>query len=405
MSRHDRNVRLLFGLAGASTAAILPFFVLWLRSRGMAPDRIGFVVAASALAAVVAAPVWSHAADMRLGTTRALVLSSAATAAAALLLLAVGPAFWPILVMVVAMAVAGAPGTALSDSLALNVLGPERETQYGSVRLWASLGWAGAVIVFGAWYQHAGLGAMLPLYAALTLIVAMVAATFPPFRGAEHPKHPTDHTGERLGAVGQAFRASTHLAPFLAGLFLVSTANAAALTFVPLRIASDGRGPFLVGLAAGVAAMVEVPFFASSRRLGARFGQRTLYVAGAGIYVAIFLGYGLAADPVTTAVLRALSGAGFGLLYAAMVVIAGRLVPPALRNTGQALTQTVNTGIGPIVGSALGGLVFAHAGPRPMFLGAAACAAVGAVVVWSALSGPAFSTPGAEAGRPRTAVA
>jgi PPP family 3-phenylpropionic acid transporter len=377
----DRRIRLLFFLGGVSTAALLPYYVLYLRSRGLAPDRIGFLLAAAAAAGVVAGPAWSHVADRSLGTTRTLVVSSLANALAVLLLVPVGSDVWAIAVVALAIALTQAPGTALSDALALRVLGPDRETEYGRIRLWASVGWAGAVIAFGWWFERSGLGPMPPLYAALTLIGAAVAWGFPRFRSppgeAVRPS--------RLGAAGEALRTSPRLAAFLFGVFLVSGAAAAAATFVPLRIASRGGGLFLVGLSAGVAAMIEIPFFAASTRLAARFGLRRLYVAGAGIYVVVFVGYALSAGPPAVAAFRMLFGAGFALLYASLVVVTGRLVPAHLRNTGQALMQTTSTGIGPIIGTALGGLAYAHLGASTLFLAAAGVAAVGAVVVWTAL--------------------
>ncbi|MDP9296554.1 MAG: hypothetical protein M3O88_07675, partial [Actinomycetota bacterium] len=57
-ARTARDARVLFTLGGFSTAIFLPFFVLLLRDRGLAPDRIGFLVAASAATSLVAAPVW-----------------------------------------------------------------------------------------------------------------------------------------------------------------------------------------------------------------------------------------------------------------------------------------------------------------------------------------------------------
>jgi hypothetical protein len=54
----------------------------------------------------------------------------------------------------------------------------------------------------------------------------------------------------------------------------------------------------------------------------------------------------------------------------------------------------VSMGLGPIVGSSLGGVVFANLGPSALFVGAAGCAALGAVVVWLTLSPPAFSRRG-----------
>jgi MFS family permease len=373
------NARVLFTLGGFSTAIFLPFFVLLLRDRGLAPDSIGFVVAASAAASLVAGPVWSHFADTRLGTARTLVASSLTTTGAALALMAAGSNVWAILGTVVILGVAQAPGAPLSDSLALGTLGG-RETEYGRIRLWTSAGWAVASIGFGAWFQHEGLDSLLPFYAASTIAFAAVAARFPRI-----PPLEPGPTGSRLGAVGAVLRANRRFAMFLFGASLAAVATQAAWTFVPLVIATGGGGPFLVGLSAGLAAIIEIPVFAAGGRLGRLASQRTLYLTGVGIYVATMLAWAITQNPDVVSVLRATSGVAFALVYSTLVVITGRLVPDQLRNTGQALLGTTSRGLSPIVGSAVGGLVYTHLGVSTLFLGAAACAAVGAAIVWLAL--------------------
>lgn len=381
--RAGRDIRLLFTLGGVATAAFLPFFVLLLSDRGLAADRIGFVLAIASLAGVVSVPFWSHVADARLGGALTLQLTSFATATAALALIPTGSNVWAIALMTSVLYVVSAPGTALSDTIALRVLGPERETDYGRIRLWASAGWAVAVVLFGAWYEEAGLGPVLPAYALGTAVFAVVALRFP----ATRPERRTS-AGSRWGSVGEAFRISPRLLPFLVGLLLVSVATSAAWSFLPLRIVSRGGGPLLIGLSAAVGAVVEIPFFRASAWLGEHVSLRALYASGVGIYVAMLVAWSVVSDPVAVASIKVAGGAGFGLTYAALVVITGRLVPDRLRNTGQALMQTFGAGIGPVVGAAIGGLVYQHLGAPTLFAGAAVGASLGALVVWRALSGP-----------------
>jgi MFS transporter, PPP family, 3-phenylpropionic acid transporter len=390
-ARIDRNVRALYAVGGVATAAILPFFSLLLRDRGLQADQVGLVLAAWSLAGVVTAPIWSHYADTRFGTVRTLVVASIAAACAALGLAAVGSIAVAILALVVLLGVAQSPITALADALALTTLGVERESRYGTIRLWTSVGWGVAVIAFGAWFEHSGLNVLLPVYAAGALAYAAVASTFPRTSGAS-----ATH-GSRLGALGEVLHSSGALRRFLVGLLLVGMATQAAWTFVPLRIADRGGGPFLIGLAAGIAAFIEIPFFAASGRLAARFGQRALFVAGVGVYIAMMLAFAAVSNPEVVAFIRAGSGVGFGLVYASLVVIAGTLTPSHLRNTGQAVIQTINWGIAPVIGAAMGGLIYRHLGAPTLFLIAAASASVGAFVAWRALADERFASSAARA--------
>src|SRR5437762_1005212 len=86
----DRRLRRLYAVVWLVASGYIPFFVLWLADRGFSPSKIGLVLGGSALAAVAAAPFWSHAADRRAGTTRTLQRALIAAAAATLLLAATG---------------------------------------------------------------------------------------------------------------------------------------------------------------------------------------------------------------------------------------------------------------------------------------------------------------------------
>ena len=379
--RLDRDIRSLFVLGGVATAAILPFFTPLLQGRGLSPDRIGLVLSAMALASVVAAPLWSHEADTRLGTTRALVLSTLATTGCALLLIPAGTVGWAIAAAAILMAAASAPGTAFGDALALAVLGPARANDFGRIRRFASLGWAVAVILFGALYQFVGLWPMLPLYAVALVIYAAFARRIPSPRRA----HEGGERRGRLGAIGAAFRTSPGLALFLGGLLLLSVATSSTDGFVPLQMLGAGGGTFLIGVAAGLAAVIEIPIFTWSASLGRHFGMRNLFLAGALVSIVTLIGYSLSNSPAQVAVFRTLAGVGFGLKYAALVVVTDRLVASHLRNTGQALMQIAQWSLGPVIGPAIGGFVYVALGPPTLFAGAAVVATGGALVSWWAL--------------------
>jgi PPP family 3-phenylpropionic acid transporter len=382
------SLRVLFLIAGATGSAFIPFFALLLRDRGLTPERIGLVFAATSLAAAISTPVWSHLADTRLGAIRVLVVSSLGTAAFALVLFVVPSAFWPIVLVAAAMSVCSGPGAPLSDALAVAYLGEERVSEYGRIRLWASLGWGVAVIGFGALYEPLGLGPVLPFYAAGMVVFALWTLRLPP--GAPVPVR----SESRLGALGDVFRASPRLGPFVAGMVIVSIGVYAALSFVSLRIVGTGGGPFLVGLAAGLAALIEIPVMRWSGAIARRFGLRAVFCVGALCYAVVFLCWTLSRSPLALALVATGDGVAFALVYVGVVVIVGRLVPRRLLSTGQAVTQTFGWSLGAIVGPLIGGFVYARLGAPVLFAGAAALCVVGAAWVWLVLAGTEHAGPG-----------
>lgn len=374
-------MRLQFLIAGVSGSALIPFFALLLRHRGLRPEDIGIVIAAAALASAVAMPVWTHLADTRLGAIRVLVVSSVATVVFAVALFVTPDGFVPILLAAGAMSVCSGPGTPLSDALAVAYLGDERMSEYGRIRLWASLGWGVAVIVFGALYQRVGLESVLPLYALGTAGFALWALRLP--RGVLVPVR----AESRLGALGDVFRASPGLAAFTFGLVISSIGSYGALSFVSLRIVGTGGGPLLVGLAAGLAALIEIPVMQWSGGIARRFGLRSVFVTGVAAYALVFLSWTLIRSPLVLSLVATADGVAFALQYVGMVLIVGRLVPRRLLSTGQAVIQTFGWSVGAVIGPSIGGFVFARLGAPALFAGAAALELASAVWVWRVLAG------------------
>jgi PPP family 3-phenylpropionic acid transporter len=375
----DADLRWLYALFGVAGSAFIPFYVLLLRDRGLAADEIGVVLAVTSLAGVAATPFWSHAADTRLGSVHTLQLASGAACVAALALLATGSSLLAIGAVAVVLGAAQGPQTAMTDALALAQLGPLRITEYGAFRLWASVGWGIGAVAFGALFTVAGLRPVLPAYAAGLAVVALFVSRFPASRPAA--TEGVEAAG-RFGAVGEALRAPRML-PFLAGVLVLATSTHAAWDFVPLRIVSGGGGAFLVGVSSGVSAFVEIPFMRSTRSLAARFGLRTVFAAGSVVYIGASVAWALVDEPVAVTLIRIAIGMGFGLVYIALVVMTGRIVPARVRNSGQALLSICSFGLAPVVGGAVGGFVYEHVGPAQLFAGSAAGIALGAAAVWA----------------------
>lgn len=376
------HVRALFFLIGAAGAFLIPYFVLVLGDRGLTTDLIGFIVGASTLAGILASPLWGHLADTRLGAARTLTISSVACTIFALALFASGSSTPVVLGSCVALGAAQAPTVPLSDTLALGHLGLERMEEYGGIRLWASAGWALVAVIVGALYERVGLEPALPLYAAAALAVA-AGASRPALRSP---------VARELGALplrsaAETFRETPGFPVLIAGLTLASIATWAGLTFVPVLLVAQGGDLFLVGLAAGVAAVIEIPIFRASPWLVTRLGLRVVYGAGAVVYVVTLLALALSSGPMVTGVARGAVGVAYGLTSAALVVAVGRLVPQRRRTTGQAILQMTTFGVGPVVGAAAGGLVYATLGPSALFGLGAVVTAAGSTVVATTLPG------------------
>ena len=385
--RPEVAVHGLFVTFGLVIAAFFPFFTIYLQGRGLSPDEIGLVIAFTALARVVANPLWGHYADTRLGRLTALRLGTIGAGAAALAMNRVdGLAAITIVAMVIAAFwVSTGPNI---DAIALVHLGEERMSDYGRIRGWMSASYAVGCLVFGAIMQAAGVHWAMPLFATMSVVVLVWTTTITPDKPTDVEEH------GRLGAVGAVFREAPRFWGFLAAVMLVWVGFNAAWNFISLKIVSEGGGPFLIGIGTALGGSIEVPVMRMSSRLQTRWGLRRVYVLGACIYAVGFLAWGLIDDPTIVSILTMLEGVAFGLMFTTGVVVTGRLLPQTLYSSGNAMIGMVALGLGPIVGAGIGGFVYQHAGTVVLYTGASALALAGALVAWFALSTPALSEPG-----------
>jgi PPP family 3-phenylpropionic acid transporter len=361
----------LFVLVGVTEAALLPFLAIVLLERGLSAAEIGVSLSLASLAGVVASPLWGSVADRRLGSERTLVVASLAAAILAAPLAFVD-SFLGVTVAVVAVTAARSSMASLTDAIALEHLGGAARADYGRVRLWLSLGWAVAACVWGLVLQTGTIELLPAIYAAAAVTVAVSAYTLSGGR-ALHERAPR---GARRAMLRR-------LAAFLASLFLLFAAFSATFSFVAIRMDELGGGLFVIGVAAALQAVAEVPVMRATPRLLRRLSHRALYVAGALFLAVAFGAWAFLDDPVSIALVKLVAGIGFALAYVGSVVIVDDLVPASLRSTGQGLAKAVAFGLSPIAGSIVGGAVYEYAGPRALFLASAVAAVVAGAAVWA----------------------
>jgi MFS transporter, PPP family, 3-phenylpropionic acid transporter len=366
-----RRIHLLFALVGAAEAALLPFLPIVLLERGLSAAQIGAALSLASLAGFLATPVWGYVADRRLGAERTLVVVSLAAAAAAGPL-AFADGFAGLTAAVVAVTAARSSMPSLTDAIALEHLGGGGRAGYGRVRLWLSVGWALAACGWGLVLQVGALELLPALYAVSALAVAAAALRV---GGVTHILERAER-GARRAMVRR-------LAPFLLSLLLLFAAFSATFSFVAVRMDELGGGLFVIGVAAALQAVAEIPVMRATPRLSRLLGDRTLYGVGALFFAAAFAGWAFLDDPLWIALVKLVAGVGFALAYVGSVVLVDDLVPPSLRGTGQGLAKAVAFGLAPILGTLAGGAVYDYAGPRALFLAAAAAAIASGAVFWA----------------------
>jgi PPP family 3-phenylpropionic acid transporter len=383
----SRRLSAIYAMQGIAFGLLMPFPVPLLSERGLGAAHIGLILSVAGVAALLAYPVWGAIADGWLGRVRTIAIASLTAAAGGVWIL-LAESDPVVLTMALSLAMVGAMAWGpLIDALTLGVLG-DGSAGYGRIRVWASVGWAASAMAGGwLWVQVGPEPVFFSFVVGSVLVAALVLLPTGESSAAADARDAAPHPSLRSWL---PLLLAPVMVGFLIGLLLTSMGEHASWRFISLRILDQGGGVFLVGLAASLPALVEIPVFASSRRLTARLGLRAVFVSGAIVAAVLMALVAVAPEPWMITGLRTLEGASYALRYMAMVMIVGALLPRHLYAMGQSVAWFVYAGIAPIVADAAGGLIYDVLGAPALFAVVTVSFALGAAVVWLVLRGPEF---------------
>lgn len=367
-----RRLSLLYAVLFFELGVNLPFFPLWLQAQSLDSDAIGVILATPLLIRVVANPAVGALADRSGRIAMALTLC-AMLVAAGTGLLTVARGFWPILLVVIAIALAQGPLIALADAMTLGRLAgaPRSELAYGRIRLWGSLGFAAANLATGwslEWFSTDAIIVLLLVSAILTAVAAASCVTATPNRPRDDaqsvawPAHPL------------------LLACTIAGAALVQASHAAFYGFGTLHWQAAGTsGAAMGGLwALGVLSEVVVFSCLGYRMNGAASAAGLLVASSA---TAILRWGAMSCDPDLSALmcLQVTQGLTFGVTHLASIFLLTRLAPGSMQARAQAWLAGGWAGVMAVL-TTLSGRLYESWGEQ-IYLVMAAVAAVGLLLL------------------------
>ncbi len=348
-----RLISLEYAMIYMATGAMFPFFNLYLtKNLGWSGTRIGSVMALGSLLVLLTQPLWGRISDL---SDKNKVLAGVLGISACLALLqplAAGSFMMFTILRLSHNVFSGSTGS-MCDGIALDVLGEDRDT-YGQYRLWGSVGFALASLVFGRIYESVGFGSMFVAYSAMMVMAAGIALRFDIKPHAEEESKAPMQLGPVL--------ANPALIMLLGGLFLVMTPTAASDNFLTLYFDAMGAPPSLTGYAFGITALVEIPMFLVAPGMIRKYGHKTVLVASTALFGLKLLLNAAFPIPWLALVIQALVGVGFAFYQVSAVLMVDSLVPHQFRSTGQAVLATVSWSLSGIAGSLIFGRLLDTAG-------------------------------------------
>lgn len=357
---------------------ILPFLNLFYVSLGLSGAQIGLFGSVSALVSLVVAPVWVSQVRRQPQPRRYLQL--------ALFLGAVGyqligrqTSFVPILLIVFLQTFATSGIPPMSDSLAVAVA-QSSGSGYGTIRVWASVGWI-ATVLFSGWlierwgFQASFMGVSLAFLIGVILLFSIRPQHFSDPLQGERPR------ASLLSAIRRVLQDRTLVGVALA-LVAIGFLNSGVVQFENVFLAQLGASKSLISVAGVLSALVEIPCMVWADRLMRRHGAHRLLLVALAMIMLLRIAVFLLPAIGTILGTRLVGGISFSLYTIAFVGLISQRTPAAETGTVLALFAATLGGLVNIVASPAAGVLFDILGGRWLYVLAMAGYGLGFTSLW-----------------------
>ena len=267
--RFELRIAAMFALLFVPQGIHLPYFPLWLESRGFDAGQIGLALSAPLFARVITTPLITAYADRARDRVHVLI----ACVVAALLISSLylfEPSYAAILAISIALAIAWTPHSPLVDSLALS--GVRRfGSNYPSMRIWGSIAFLLANFLGGLVLARTG-PAAVPVMICLALLATLAAALALPRLGRPRLSSPLSASGlqEAPSLMNRYFLF------FAAGAGLIVGSHAFLYGFSSIYWKGLGISDAVVGLLWAESVLAEVLVFVIFTRVFGAYRPTTL---------------------------------------------------------------------------------------------------------------------------------
>jgi PPP family 3-phenylpropionic acid transporter len=260
----------------------------------------------------------------------------------------------------------------LIETTTLNHLG-ERGADYGRIRLWGSIGFIVMVIGVGWVLDRTSIDTLLWIVGAT--MIGILAAVW------RIPESRRTRSESGHDPILSVIRRRDVLA-LIGACFCMAMAHGPYYTFFSIHLVDLGYSKTTIGWLWAIGVIAEVVVFACLSSLYARFTHHALLMWSFALAVLRFCLIAWAAHlPAVLVVAQLLHAATFGVFHSAALATVHKLFRGPNQARGQAVYSGLSFGLGGALGGLGSGLVWVPWGPQGTFLAAAACAAIGLLLL------------------------
>lgn len=355
-----------------------PFFNLFCARQGLNGTEIGWVASIAALMALIFSPIWT---DLAVKSGRGKLVLQVSLVLSAILAMVLGQQttfLWILLVNAI-RSMTFAAISPLSDSLAVSVA-ESHQSGFGSVRVWASVGWCPIVLIAGWLIENYGIHISF-IGTAVTMTMAAIALVFVKHNWLDHKRPASSTTHSVISTIKQLLhnREAVGLALLLVAIGL---GNSGVLQFEIIYMDKLGASLFWIGVAGMIGAVVELPVMPwTDRLLRGKVSARFLLLISMASYILLRLMMFFFPSAAMIIITRVLGGVSFSFYTIAGIRFMSDLLPDPQRGTVIALYTVTLVNVINIIATPLTGMMYDRFGAPWMYI----LAAIGYAVGWLCL--------------------
>ncbi len=356
----------------AAIGVNIPFWPIWLSSRGLGPAEIGMIVSIGLAMKVIANPILGHLAD-RSGRRRSLMVMLSIGAAFAYGSFWFGHTFMVLALISMCFFAFWSPLIPLGENLTM-MLVREHGLDYGRIRLWGSVGFIVASV--GAGLVLSGRDPdQVPdlIYMMVTGAIVLVSLSC-----MAVPRSTPPRAEARRWTTLQVL-ADRRFVVFLVCAALIQASHSAYFAFASLHWKALGHSELIIGLLWGLGVFAEIALFMFAKQAVARVGALGLLMCGA---VAGFVRWSLMPIDLPLALLfplQLLHAFTFGAAHLGAMYFITEQIEQKFSATAQGLYSSAVMGIALSAATLLSGYLFEAHGAA-VFLAMAAMSLGGFVI-------------------------
>jgi PPP family 3-phenylpropionic acid transporter len=357
---------------------ILPFINLFYVSLGLSGTQIGTIGSVSAVVGLVVSPILVSEIKKR-PQARGILQASLMLSAIGYFLLGQQTVFLGVVVIIFFQSLVGAGIMPASDAMALHV-SEKAGTGYGSVRVWASVGWILVVPASGWLIERFGFQAAFLGVSLMWLTGALVTLLIQP-RYFVTPGLLGQPPSNLRTTFRQIIRDRTLLGYALALVFM-GFLNNGVLQFENVFLAELGASKLLISFAGILSAIVELPFMVYADRYVRRAGAHRVMLFA--ILMIFFQRAAVLLFPsiATIMIVRFVGGVSFSFMTIASVFLISSRTDPAETGTVLAIYTVTLAGLVSVLAAPVSGGIFDAIGARWLYALAVAGYGIGFLSMW-----------------------